>query len=150
MDLPEELLLGAGIGLAKGIHDRNNDAMVADGVRPSWSRRHVVLTTFLWALAFLPVLLVVLLYGWIPLGWVVSFDQHHGNTGLIDLVVFTSPVWIWGIFAYRRAEARWGGRAPNGYVAITSRPHQSTPWGLIIGAVTVSIGGFCLWAFLTR
>lgn len=115
MDFFERFLLFFGLGLAKGVHDRTNDAMLQRGERVSWARRHVILSLFLWTLVGIPVVIEILLNGPTLLLWVAEFDRHHGNTGLIDLLVFTSPLWIWGITAYINAERRWA-RQPHSII----------------------------------
>lgn len=109
----DDLLIALGIGVAKGVHDRNNDAMVAQGYRPNWRRRHVILWLFITTVIGIAALTLFLTHGLGLLQDVTEFDTHHGNTGLIDVAVLGSPLWIWGLRAYLRAERRWGGRVPG-------------------------------------
>lgn len=138
MDGLEDVLLGAGLGAASAVHSHTNDVMAAQGLRVPWPRRHPLLMTFIWMVVLTPLLFLGLYLGPTTALWVATFDQHHGNTGVIDLVIFTSPIWLWGISAYIRAEKRWKQQPPprvmtypqydNGNIidiqpaAITARP----------------------------
>jgi hypothetical protein len=117
---------GALLGASVGLQDRANNEMVAQGIRPSWSQRHAILSSVLWMLALLVGVVV-----WINL----AVAWPHPVLIVTGVLAVVGVVWIC-VAAYARAERRWG-NPYQGTRLVSQRAIEAPRQRVVVGVLTL-------------